>query len=299
MIAFVIKKMITKVIILAALRRSIFGISSGSEQNPRRGDEPQKKLSCGIRIKKAPEKRMPAGKKEKIMLKVSVRENKIENAKAKFVFHSENNGEVSYDNLVKQMASHNTTITEADIYAVFNVFKDVAVENLADGKTVCTPLGRIYAIASGTTDNPLASFDASWKTEGQGLRLRFKPDTKVYKSLLENTKIERTSSRLKMVPYIQDVSSINGESKMSVSRGKPIRLSGEYMKIDTSDKSQGIFLVKDGVETRLDYYIWNKDKRIDVLIPQTVEAGSYNVKIAAKPNTILYTDTFTKPLTVA
>lgn len=65
MIAFVIKKMITKVIIQAASRRTILGISSGSSKIRVAEMSRTKKLSCGTRIKKAPEKRLPAGKKGK------------------------------------------------------------------------------------------------------------------------------------------------------------------------------------------------------------------------------------------
>lgn len=233
------------------------------------------------------------------MLKVSLRENKIGNAKAKFIFHSENDGDVTYEELVKKMASFNTTITEADVTAVMNVFKDVVVEYLCDGKTVRTPLGIFYVVASGTADDPLASFETSVQSNDHNLRVRFKAGTQISRSMLENTKVERASSRLKMIPYIHSVSNIDGTKGCTAAPGEIIRITGDYMKFDSADQSQGVFIAKDGEETRLAYCSWNKDKRIDVLIPLATAAGEYKIKIAAKPNTVLYTDTFKNPLTIS
>lgn len=206
-------------------------------------------------------------KKEHNMLKISLRENKIGNAKSKFIFHSENDGDVTYEEMVKKMASYNTTITEADVTAVMNVFKDVMVEYLCDGKTVRTPLGIFYVVASGTADDPLSSFETSAQSNDHNLRLRFKTSTQISKSVLENTKVERASSRLKMIPYIHSVSNIDGTKGCAAAPGEIIRITGDYMKFDSADPAQGIFLVKDGEASRLSCYIWNKDKRIDVLIP--------------------------------
>lgn len=233
------------------------------------------------------------------MLRISLRDNKIGNAKAKYVFHSENDGVLTYEELIKKMASYNTTITEADTSAVMNVFKDVVTEYVCDGKSVQTPLGIFYAVASGTTDNPDTSFDVSSAENDHILRVRYKASRKITRSVIEDIRTERTTGRLKMIPYIQSVANIDTSKGQTASSGEMIRLRGDYLKFDETDKTQGVFLVNSAGETRLDYCTWNKDKRIDALIPRGIASGEYKVKITAKPNTVLYSETFAKPLTIS
>ena len=46
-----------------------------------------------------------------------------------------------------------------------------------------------------------------------------------------------------------------------------MRILGDYLKFDETDAELGVFLLKDGVETRLEYYGDVYAKRIDVKIP--------------------------------
>lgn len=102
-----------------------------------------------------------------------------------------------------------------------------------------------------------------------------------------------------MIPSIEEIQNVNGIALKEAKPGNVIRIIGEYLKLDENDSEQGIFLTKGDVSIRLENYIWNKNKRIDAMLPADIESGSYKVSIKAKPNTILYNGSFIKEITIS
>ena len=233
------------------------------------------------------------------MLKIFLRQNMTTNAKAKYNFRSENEAEITFENLVEEMAANNTTVTKADISGVMDVYKSVVLRYVQLGYTVRGPLGLLYVTAGGTTDDKLASFQPNISTNDHNLNLRFLSDSSISRSILANTKIERVSNRLKMIPNIEDVLNADCNDKNTIKAGDTIRILGDYLKFDPSDEAQGIFIEREGVSTRLDYYAWNTNKRIDTRIPGDCAAGKYTLKISAKPSTVLYTHVFSEKIEIS
>ena len=124
-------------------------------------------------------------------------------------------------------------------------------------------------------------------------------DSSIAKAVLASTKTERVSGRYKMIPSIEEIQNVNGIALKEAKPGNVIRIIGEYLKFDENDSEQGIFLTKGDVSIRLENYIWNKNKRIDAMLPADIESGSYKVSIRAKPNTILYNGSFIKEITIS
>ena len=233
------------------------------------------------------------------MLKIFLRQNMTANAKAKFNFRSENEAEITFENLVDEMAASNTTITKADIFGVMDVYKAIVLRYVQLGYSVRGPLGLLYVTAGGTTDDKLASFQPGLKNNDHSLNLRFLAEMGVLRSVTANTKTERVSNRLKMFPAIDEVQNADGNTEKVIKAGDTVRILGEYLKFDQKDETQGIFLEKDGVEKRLDYYIWNTNKRIDTRIPFDIEPGEYIFRISAKPCTIQYTADFSEKVVIS
>lgn len=233
------------------------------------------------------------------MLKIFLRQNPSVNAKTRFNFRSENEAEISFETLVGEMAANNTTITKADVFGVMDVYKAIVLRYTQLGYSVRGPLGLLYVSAGGTTDDKLESFQPGLATNDHFLKLRFLADAAVARAILSNTKTTRASNRLKMIPAIEDVRNADGNEENIIKPGDTVRIFGDYLKFDSKDEEQGIFLEKDGVKTRLDYYVWNANKRIDTRIPSDLEPGAYTVKISAKPSTILYTESFSNPVTIS
>ena len=110
---------------------------------------------------------------------------------------------------------------------------------------------------------------------------------------------ERVSNRKKMIPNIESVINADGNEENVIKAGDTIRILGDYLKFDTEDETQGIFIEKDGVSKRLDYYAWNTNKRVDTRIPADTEAGKYTLSISAKPCTVQYTESFADEIEIS
>ena len=233
------------------------------------------------------------------MLKIFLRQNMTANAKAKFNFRSENESEITFENLVDEMAANNTTVTKADIFGVMDVYKAVMLRYVQLGYSVRGPLGLLYVSAGGTTDDKLSTFQPGLSGNDHSLKLRFLADIGVSRSITNNTKTERVSNRLKMIPAIDDVQNADGNTEKIIRAGDTVRILGDYLKFDQNDETQGIFLEKDGVQKRLDYYTWNTNKRIDTRIPIGFEPGAYILKISAKPCTVQYTESFSETIEIS
>jgi len=65
------------------------------------------------------------------------------------------------DSITKEMLKRGSTITEADIRAVLNVFFTVVGEEVADGNSVNLPLMNIRAGVTGVFSSIIDSFDAA------------------------------------------------------------------------------------------------------------------------------------------
>lgn len=222
------------------------------------------------------------------MLKIFLRENTNQNARSKYVFRSENEAVLALDKLIVEMAQNNTTMTTADVKGVMSVFYDVVVKYLTLGYSVKTPLGLLYVSAAGTADDLQDEFTPTVESSDHALNIRYLPDSAAAKTVTSETLHERVSNRYKMMPHIDTVQNASKSQGNEIKAGDMVRIYGDYLKFTESDESQGVFLEKDGTETRLSYYAWILNKRIETKIPTDLAAGSYTLIVRAKPSTVVY-----------
>ena len=221
------------------------------------------------------------------MLQVSLRDNKVNGAKKQFFFRSSNNGSLSTDELVKEMYSFNTTITEADTLGVLNVLKRLVVKYVNLGYTVHTPLGYFHASASGSTDDADEDFAYKSLANNHEISLLYCPSAEVNSNVQDGIKIERVSGRLIISPEITIVKNAVGENTAEIKPNDSIVILGNYLKYDESDDGQGVFLKKDGTETRLTYCPHNTDGKLEARIPAGTAAGEYTVIVRNKPSSVI------------
>jgi hypothetical protein len=232
------------------------------------------------------------------MLQVSLRDNKTINAKKQFFFRSSNNGSLTIDELVKEMYSFNTTITEADTLGVLNVMKRLMVKYVNLGYTVHTPLGYFHASASGSTDNAEEDFAHKNLTNNHEVSLLYCPSTEVNSQVQDDIKIERVSGRLIMTPEITIVKNAVGANTAEIKPNDSIIILGDYLKYDESDEKQGVFLSKDGSEVHLTYCPHNTDGKLEVRIPSGTAAGEYTVIVRNKPSATSMEVYYRKPVVI-
>jgi hypothetical protein len=224
------------------------------------------------------------------MLQVSLRENMTNNAKRKYFFRSSNNGELTVDQLVSEMATFNTTITEADTLGVLNVMKRLLIKYVNLGYIVHTPLGYFHASASGSTDDLLELFEPKRHDNNHAIALLYCPSTEVNTKMKDGIQTERVSNRLITMPSIDMVQNAAGDADAEIHPGDIVLILGDYLKYDETDEKQGIFLSKTGTETKLTYCPHNTGGQLEARIPSDLAAGIYGVIIRNVP-TATFTET--------
>lgn len=232
------------------------------------------------------------------MLQVSLRENVRSNAKKNYFFRSSNNGVLTTDKLVAEMATFNTTITEADTLGVLNVMKRILVKYVNLGYVVHTPIGYFHASASGSTDEIDAQFLPNDDTNNHEIALLYCPSTEVGKQMADGIEVERVSNRLLTTPSIDVVKDAATGEIGRAKAGDTVSINGDYLKYLPEDTLQGVFLSKDNTETRLTYCTHNASKKIEVRIPADTAPGNYEVLVRCKPSSMLLEAAWKKNLEV-
>ena len=233
------------------------------------------------------------------MLKVFTRENSGKLGGKKYVFRSATMATFTVDELVHEMATFNTTITEADTLAVLNVMKRIVVKYVEQGYSVQTPLGLFFASASGSIDDIMGAFEPSNKEVNHDIRMLFRPDSKIVSDVLENTPTERTSNRLKTFTSIDKVMNAAGKSVTTIKTGDMIIVYGDYLKFDAAKEDQGVFLeAEDKTVYRLEYYTQNTAGRIEARIVPGISAGKYTLSVHNVPTSVPTVAEYRMPLII-
>ena len=217
------------------------------------------------------------------MLKIFVRENMSPIAKEKFVFMSENAGTFTEQQLIKKMAEYNTTLTEADALAAFNVLKKIVLEMVLLGYVVQTPFGLMYAVAGGSTDDILADFTPKNQNTNHDIRLRFRPSTDIISDVRNNTVTERSTNAIKTRVNIDMVCNADGNESSPIHPGDSIFISGDYLKFDKADETQGVFLYDGTEEHRLSYYTQVSPGKIIARVDSDFKTGEYTLILKNMP----------------
>jgi hypothetical protein len=239
------------------------------------------------------------GREKRNMLKVFTRENSGTLGGKKYIFRSSTMATFTIDELVHEMATFNTTITEADTLAVLNVMKRIVVKYVEQGYSVQTPLGVFSASASGTIDDIMGAFEPNSKDNNHDIRMLFRPDVKIISDVLANTSTERTSNRLKTFTSIDKVMNAAGESVTNIKTGDMIIVYGDYLKFNVEKEDQGVFLeAEDKSVYRLKYYTQNTAGRIEARIETGIPAGIYTLSVHNVPTVTPAIAKYRMPLTI-
>ena len=232
------------------------------------------------------------------MLKVSLRKNSAGKGTKKYYFRSSNSGVLTTEQLVTEMATFNTTITEADTLGVLNVMKRLVVKYVNLGFTVHTPLGYFHASASGSTDNLLDDFTPGLENVNHEIAMLYRPDSGVNADIKKGIQIERVTNKLITEPAIDEVRNASGTSDTPIRAGDTVFIIGDYLKFNEGDEKQGVFLIQDGKETKLTYIPHNTGMKIEARIPADTAAGSYGLVVRTMPSSELKETRIKNPLVI-
>lgn len=210
--------------------------------------------------------------------------------KDKYCFRSVVDQVMDSEQLVKEIISYNSTITDADARAVLSVLNDRVCHFVNLGYKVELPFGYVYNKANGTVAKLNDGFVPGKGNHRITSVFKFKEDAS--REMAKDASYKLAGSGYVQVPSIKEVSSIlpNGteSEKLEFAVGAMLRIKGKNVSFDAEDELQGVFLVSsDATETRVLNYNRIGTNVIEAYVPAVV-AGSYEIKLVTKPGTERY-----------
>ena len=216
---------------------------------------------------------------------------KVSEGKDKYCFRSVVDQTMDNEQLVKEIISYNSTITEADARAVLSVLNDRVKHFVNLGYKVELPFGWMFNKANGTVEKLNDGFTPGSSNHRITTVFKFKDDAA--DEMIKNAAYKQAGSGYVLIPAIKEMYSVLNNGKESdvleFASGSMLRIKGKNVSFDADDEAQGIFLVaSDKTEIRVASYNRIGSSIIEAYIPSGIAASSYEIKIVTKPGTKRY-----------
>ena len=178
------------------------------------------------------------------------------------------------DSITKEMLKRGSTITEADIRAVLNVFFTVVTDEVADGNTVNLPLVNIRAGVTGVFTNITDSFDASRHIKKANLSAGIDLIRKMNEAKVEKINVPTPA------PALISFTDVNSQTTNSIlTPGGIGQLVGEELKFNPANPAEGIFFIAtDNTATPAPILASRTEGKIVFSIP-ALPAGDYTLEV--------------------
>jgi len=218
-------------------------------------------------------------------LKIAVLKNHLPNCLSPFVVRSESSDVIEFDRFIEIMAKGRTTLTQTDIVAAMQLYKEELQKQLAEGKTVKTPTGTFFLSAAGSMESLDESYLPNTQTNNHEVRLHHRPEKSFEDSILSELTIVREERPDLSVPCIRAVLAAGEEDSSAIRAGGTVQIKGLRLRFDPKDQGQGLFFIDAaGAESRSPFYPMILPGTVLAGVPETLAVGSYAVAIRAAVN---------------
>lgn len=216
------------------------------------------------------------------MAQYSLRDNPLTEAPDDKIAHLEGVKSFSKDEIIERILNRGNTMTRTDLLAAINAYAEEIIFITAEGNTVNTPLINTSLTISGVFINNDDTFDPRRHT----LKVNVTAGTALKEAAgkIRLTKVQGTSST-PWITTVHDTLLPANDTTNVVKMGSVIELTGARLKFDMADSEQGVFFIKNGIETRLMQIIENKPSHILAILPATVTEGAYTVELRTRVST--------------
>jgi hypothetical protein len=172
------------------------------------------------------------------------------------------------------MLKRGSTITEADIRAVLNVFFTVVTDEVADGNSVNLPLVNIRSGISGVFTSITDSYDASRHIKKANLSAGTELIRKMNEARVEKINVATAA------PALVAFTDVNSQTTNSIlTPGGIGQIVGEELKFNPANAAEGIFFnATDGTATPATIIASRTEGKIVFSVP-TLPAGSYTLEV--------------------
>lgn len=218
-----------------------------------------------------------------------------------FCFRSSCSQTLNLQKLAGEMSDWNSSFTEADYLGMLSVMESIVVKYLAKGYSVELPFGVLRTNATGTCANIQDGFALGTGNHTLGFLFNANEKTAAgVRAKLEYKQIPPDSTGEAKIYRVTVLNDDASESwNLSVLAGKTLRLHGRNLSFDIADENQGVFLENESGLTRLSVYSRRGTNVIDLPVPSSLAAGSYNISIVTKPGNTYFTANIDSVVTVA
>lgn len=219
------------------------------------------------------------------MLTVKTVKNQLNvSEKGQYFFRSNCTQSLSVSKLAQEMAEYNSSFTEADCNGLMAVFSKIVTKYLALGYNVELPFGVLKVSATGTCSSIQDSFSVGYGDNKISFIFSISDDAK--KIISENLEYRQILPESSFVPKIFSISSILNNAKesknLNFKKGDILKIRGKNLNFDFADEKQGIFLENENESIKLERFTRAGTNVVDVIIPDSIENGEYNVRIFTK-----------------
>jgi hypothetical protein len=217
-------------------------------------------------------------------LKIAVLKNSLKTCPSPFIVRSDSSDVVEFERFVEIMAAGRTTLSQTDIRAAMQLFKEELQKQLAEGKTVKTPTGSFYMSAAGSMESLDESYLPKDQTKNHEVRLHHKPEGAFEDSILLDLTIVREERPNLAIPSLRAVTAAGEDSGLIRASGM-IQVKGLRLRFDPKAAEQGVFFADAaGVEVRSPFYPMILPGTVLAGVPDTLVPGSYAVVLRAAVN---------------
>jgi len=173
--------------------------------------------------------------------------------------------------IAARMADMGTTVTKADILAVFEDMTAAAVSLLADGFTVnFDGLCNFRCSIKGTFDGPTDGFDPS----RHHLEVNASIGQRIRKEVINNAKITKTDTIIPAPTPAEFIDTASGTVNDLLTVGNIGTVNGWRLKFDPAAVDEGIFLIADdATEIKATSVATNKPAQLTFLVPDLAGFG--------------------------
>ncbi len=174
-----------------------------------------------------------------------------------------------------------TSMTIGDVKNALASLRRVLIAAAQSGRSseVLFDLFRIGLSSGGALDDPEAAVDVDTIDPRMTVYLA----ASVQKEFRTQVKLERAGMVGDRVPQLEFVRNLATDNVDAYTPGNVLRITGDLLKVDKSDPTQGVFFKSkdDGTEIRMSQYIDNTKGTLTVLIPPDI-AGPQQLIVRAK-----------------
>ncbi|MBC8081749.1 MAG: DUF4469 domain-containing protein [Hymenobacter sp.] len=211
-------------------------------------------------------------------IRYSLIENKLTAAPDDYRGQVQHNASVSIEEMLGKIARPGSTITAAEGLAFWEELSQAIVAEVQAGNRVVSDLFVVSLGLTGTFDSSQDRFDSA----RHQLRVRVAPGLRLRRAeqglSVEQVRADTVQPR---PDALEDFASDTTNDRLSP--GGMARLTGERLKFEPTDATQGVFLLAaNGPETRVTQVKTNRPGELLFGIPAALPAGQYRVVVRAK-----------------